>query len=206
MELTIKSTPVYDNIPIWETSLIGVDTTLERIIKAIELQGTVFENGRKRLAIGNNNNSEFSNLNFFNPDYILEVISTILEKDKTIGKLYPAYNRETYNYSLYNFLKQNIGVIYFGVKDSPGYKMEPHYDNRGIFGNIILNLQDNKDSTVFYNYNRVGNLETSSYEGPSEVNKGVFFLNSENTLHSVKNTSEEDRYILNIALVINSLT
>ena len=204
MELIIKNTPVYNSIPIWEVDLIDSESYSDTVIRAIELQGAVFENGRKRLAI-DSNSSDFSNIALFNPKYILELISKALNEDSTFSKLYPSYKKDIYNNSAYNFLKQNIGVIYFGVKDSPGYKMEPHHDNRGIFGNIIINLKDNIDSTVFYNYQRIGNLENSSYIGSNEADKGVFFLNSENTLHSVTNSSQTDRYVLNIALVINSL-
>lgn len=204
MVLSINSEPVSPNIPIWEVSVQDTQLNLDRLVENINNKGEKFTEGRFRYNVNFLDNSSNSN-SLYNPSYILNKITSTVTDNGNTKRLYPAYNNSKYNFSMKEYLTSKLGVIYFGVKDNPKFKMEPHFDNRGIFGNLIINLKDNTDGTSFYNYSLKGNLETKSYCGPTEKGKGVFFLNSEETLHSVENTSKEDRFVLNIAIVINSL-
>ena len=75
----------------------------------------------------------------------------------------------------------NHGVSF--IKDNAGFYMGVHTDNRLVVGNAIINLTDNADSTKFY-YS-VQEPHNIVYEAPKERGKGVFFLNNEETAHSI---------------------
>jgi hypothetical protein len=78
------------------------------------------------------------------------------------------------------------------VKDDHGLDMGPHLDNSFVIGNIILNLIDNKVGTKFYSHGT-----DKTFIAPKEKNKGIFFLNTPGSLHSIKNDSNQTRYTLN---------
>ena len=93
------------------------------------------------------------------------------------------------------------------IKDSSGFSMGPHIDNREIIGVLILNLHDNPKGTgtKFLNYPyEVGN-EDIWYESPTKKNTGVFFLNNWNTWHKIENSTDETRYIAINSLHISQL-
>lgn len=54
------------------------------------------------------------------------------------------------------------------LADNAGYKMQYHFDNRLIFGVLIINLIDNVNSTRFRN----------GYEGPVKKGTGIFIMNN----------------------------
>lgn len=54
------------------------------------------------------------------------------------------------------------------LADKAGYKMQYHFDNRLIFGVLIINLIDNVNSTKFKN----------GYEGPVKKGTGIFIMNN----------------------------
>ena len=78
------------------------------------------------------------------------------------------------------------------VKDDHGLDMGPHIDNSFVIGNMILNLIDNKVGTKFYSHGT-----DKTFVAPKEKNKGIFFLNTPGSLHSIKNDSHQTRYTLN---------
>jgi hypothetical protein len=75
----------------------------------------------------------------------------------------------------------NHGVSF--IKDNAGFHMGVHTDNRLVVGNAIINLTDNANATKFY-YS-VQEPHNVVYEAPKERGKGVFFLNNEETAHSI---------------------
>lgn len=91
------------------------------------------------------------------------------------------------------FPASNAGV------DRPGYRMHPHYDNRVIFGNIIVNLTDNDTSTVFHPP-FVHNDEL--FRAPLEKGKGIFFMNSEDTYHNIVHEGKLNRFTYNVSLIL----
>lgn len=85
------------------------------------------------------------------------------------------------------FIKGNISVTNQLILDTEYVKMSPHIDNRFAFGILILNLKDNTNSTAFYK--RYQEHGEPFYYAPTEFGKGIFFLNSENSTHSIHNTA-----------------
>ena len=75
-------------------------------------------------------------------------------------------------------------------KDVPGFKLWPHFDLRTHKGFIMINLIDNKNSTVFCNME-----EEYLCEASNKKNKGVFHvLHKGPIMHHVENNSNKNRY------------
>ena len=75
-------------------------------------------------------------------------------------------------------------------KDVPGFKLWPHFDLRTHKGFIMINLIDNKNSTVFCSME-----EEYLCEASNKKNKGVFHvLHKGPIMHHVENNSNKDRY------------
>ena len=75
-------------------------------------------------------------------------------------------------------------------KDVPGFKLWPHYDIRTHKAFIMINLIDNKNSTVFCNIK-----EEYLCEASNKKNKGVFHtLHKGPIMHQVENNSKKNRY------------
>jgi len=75
-------------------------------------------------------------------------------------------------------------------KDVPGFKLWPHYDIRTHKAFIMINLIDNKNSTVFCNIK-----EEYLCEASNKKNKGVFhILHKGPIMHQVENNSKKNRY------------
>jgi hypothetical protein len=83
----------------------------------------------------------------------------------------------------------NLETMVIMVRDLPTYSLPPHYDNNRVYGVIIINTTDNKNSTIFYNEN-----DEIIYINSSEKGKGIFFLNTSKTKHSYINDTNENRY------------
>tara|TARA_Y100000385_G_C12915663_1_gene560220 strand:+ start:198 stop:737 length:540 start_codon:yes stop_codon:yes gene_type:complete len=82
--------------------------------------------------------------------------------------------------------------------DKPGFSMPAHVDNRFVLGVLIINLQDNpmRSGTWFTD------LEWGS---PVKKGTGVFFLNNENTKHTINQPGPEDRFIMYQTLTLDNL-
>ena len=75
-------------------------------------------------------------------------------------------------------------------KDVPGFKLWPHFDLRTHKAFIMINLIDNKNSTVFCNIE-----EEYLCKASDKKNKGVFHvLHKGPIMHHVENNSNKDRY------------
>jgi hypothetical protein len=73
-------------------------------------------------------------------------------------------------------------------KDSAGFEMTPHLDNRNTKWALILNLEDNTCSTEFHI------KDEPSFSGPTKRGSGVFYFNHHELLHSIK--VDSTRYIV----------
>ena len=84
--------------------------------------------------------------------------------------------------------------------DKPGLNMGSHLDNRNMFGIMILNMIDNPEGTGT-EFSRTYNGEVL-YTSPTKKNSGVFFMNTHETWHAIKNMSTSNRYIFYIPIGI----
>ncbi len=77
------------------------------------------------------------------------------------------------------------------VKDRGGMTGEPflHVDHRNVFGACILNLSNNPSPTEFHFHGK------KIWDGPTQIGKGVIFMNTEHSVHGYLNRSNSDRYI-----------
>jgi hypothetical protein len=73
-------------------------------------------------------------------------------------------------------------------KDSAGFEMTPHLDNRNTKWALILNLEDNTCSTEFHI------KDEPSFSGPTKRGSGVFYFNHHELLHSIN--VDSTRYIV----------
>jgi hypothetical protein len=79
--------------------------------------------------------------------------------------------------------------FYFDIKkDSAGFEMTPHLDNRNTKWALILNLEDNTCSTEFHIKDK------PSFSGPTKRGSGVFYFNHHELLHSIN--VDSTRYIV----------
>ena len=77
-------------------------------------------------------------------------------------------------------------------KDVPGFKLWPHFDLRTHKAFIMINLVDNKNSTIFCDTD-----ENFFCEASNKKNKGVFHVlhkGKPQVMHWVENTSDKNRY------------
>jgi len=77
-------------------------------------------------------------------------------------------------------------------KDVPGFKLWPHFDLRTHKAFIMINLVDNKNSTIFCD-----TYENFLCEASNKKNKGVFHVlhkGKPQVMHWVENTSDTNRY------------
>ena len=65
------------------------------------------------------------------------------------------------------------------LSDKPNYIMTSHFDNRLIFGVLLINLIDNTDSTEFDN----------GYRAPTKKGTGIFMMNN-NDFHRIQVTTD----------------
>ena len=87
-------------------------------------------------------------------------------------------------------------------KDVPGFRMAPHLDNSFMIVNSIINLVDNDNSTTFHDYR---DHKRILFRAPKERNTGVIFLNTPGCLHSIENTSDKPRYMMNTSFFIKGI-
>jgi hypothetical protein len=86
--------------------------------------------------------------------------------------------------------------------DKPEWQMSMHLDNRNLFGVMILNLVDNPENTgtMFARYHNSDIVYTS----PTKKNSGIFFMNTSEMWHAIKNMSDSNRYIFYIPVGIGT--
>ena len=135
----------------------------------------------------------------FSDENLYKIIDEIYESNKYTFKRSWILNSNKYN-SMYDFIKKNTNIITHIFMDRPEMKFEPHFDNRFVFANFILNLDDNPVSTKFYDY---GNNSKLIYEAPKEKGMGIFFLNHESTYHSYNNDTNQNRYAMMSTITLN---
>ena len=75
-------------------------------------------------------------------------------------------------------------------KDVPGFKLVPHFDYKSHKAFIMINLIDNKNSTIFCDIK-----ENFLCKASNKKNKGVFhILHKGPIMHHIENNSKKDRY------------
>lgn len=93
------------------------------------------------------------------------------------------------------FMEEDINVIISFVKDSPKYKLIPHYDNQNILGIIMINLIDNHSSTIMYS-----KTNEQLYISSNKKGDGIYYLNDLKCKHGFYNDSEDYRYALMVSI------
>jgi len=117
------------------------------------------------------------------------IISNIIELDKPT---FNYFHKDPIEHYLNN-CKLYASLFY----DKPNFEMSPHIDNHSIIGQYIINLNHNSTGTKFYEFN----TKVHTIIGPSEKNKGVVFLNTALSAHTIDNITH-DRYILYISVLM----
>jgi hypothetical protein len=84
-------------------------------------------------------------------------------------------------------------------QDLPGFSMGRHLDNQSVIANVIVNLKDNNDGTIFHNYKSSHEV---LFQASGKKNTGIIFLNTPSSLHSVQNDVDQTRYILYTSLIL----
>jgi len=133
----------------------------------------------------------------FTYDNIVKMISSNDHTYKRFLRLYPFREK----YDLNSFCRHFFTVAATVVFDQNTYYMHRHVDNRLVFGNFIINLRDNDNSTKFYDGIRT---VESYYSAPTEKGKGVFFLNTEETVHNIIVESDKERSIMIVDLSVRT--
>lgn len=80
--------------------------------------------------------------------------------------------------AIQNFKWNDSGSVRI-LSDKPNYIMTSHFDNRLIFGVLLINLIDNVDSTEFEN----------GYKAPTKKGTGIFMMNN-NDFHRIQVTTD----------------
>jgi hypothetical protein len=92
-------------------------------------------------------------------------------------------------------IEEDTNVVVSFVKDSPKYKLIPHYDNNHILGIIMINLIDNTSSTIMYN-----SANEPLYTSSNKKGDGIFYKNDTQCKHGFYNDSEDHRYAIMISI------
>jgi len=93
------------------------------------------------------------------------------------------------------FIEEDTNIIVSFVKDSPKYKLIPHYDNKQILGIMMINLIDNPYSTIMYN-----SANETLYTSSNKKGDGIFYKNDIQCKHGFYNDSEDYRYAIMISI------
>ena len=138
-------------------------------------------------------------INSFSDENLYKIIDDLYESNKFWFGMSWILNLKKYG-SMYDFIKKNTNIITHIFMDRPEMKFAPHFDNRLVFANFIVNLDDNPISTKFYDYRNNSKL---IYEAPKEKGTGIFFLNNENSYHSYNNDTNQNRYAMMSTITLN---
>lgn len=207
--LKINPKPIISHLPLWSVEMTDLpegdffksDSLWENNDFKSESGGLYQEPTRLTYKKSQNADDEIKMSNLlerFNTQNVVDIVSNLFdENEELFYKEYP-YIKTKYK-SNKEFIEQFIITNAFAVKDKPTFSLVPHVDNRFMFGNIIFNLTNNKTSTKFHELNNDVIFEASQQKG-----HGIFFLNTDRTIHSYMNNTDEDRYavICNILLKV----
>lgn len=87
-------------------------------------------------------------------------------------------------------LKDNENVAFFDIKrDTAGFEMGPHLDNRNTKWTLIMNLKDNISSTIIH-------TSEGDIVSPNKKGSGVFYFNHEDMYHSIGPVQDDERLTL----------
>jgi len=220
-KLTINPKCIDYWFPIWEVE--SSDTPYSR--EFFELEGLWIDNslvdgkhtfyGKERKEFNTSFSQDFNEWldNFKRENNILEFIGNTLELPENEHHFYRLFPIENSGVRPLDFIKNKCSTHYRIMRDDPGYKMANHFDNRAVLGNFFINLTDNSGvSTHFINTFTTGNQNVIDpatnihYIGPTDKNKGIFFLNTSDTYHGISNPTENSRFIMNILVFFPELT
>lgn len=132
---------------------------------------------------------------------VIKELQELFNQDNdTFYRLYP-FDRNNYA-SFSSYLEKQLYVAPYLVRDITEYELSNHVDNRFTFGNIIINLVRNISTTSFYQ-----GIDSKDpwYTSSQDQGKGVLFINSERTIHNIKVSQTEPRYILMVKLLLSNL-
>jgi len=180
-----------------------IDFTDQDLLDAdtVEIEKSVLYQSDLRQYIEPHNGSKLDNFanNHLNANLFANVYDSLdPQGQKRITSYWPWQNFGFENIKQFTDKYFNHGVSF--IKDNPGFLMGVHTDNRVVVANAIINLTDNSNSTKFY-YS-VQEPHNVIYEGPKEKGKGVFFLNNEETAHSIFITEPRCVAMWNMSLTI----
>ncbi len=103
-------------------------------------------------------------------------------KDKILSFLDIDYIKE----KVPEYKEINIKIF----KDVPGFKLVPHFDYKSHKAFIMINLIDNKNSTIFCDIK-----ENFLCKASNKKNKGVFHILHKGLIkHHIENNSNKNRY------------
>jgi len=199
---------IWPSSPVWEVS-----TDIN--ISPQELNNLPWGSNRNNLEV--DNKRQVVDLKYLSENYkttSIHSIERLTSKESVISKLQELFDQDNEMfYNLYPFdrnryttfssyLEKQLYVASYLVKDGAEYELTNHVDNRFTFGNIIINLVKNENTTAFY---EGINTKTPWYTSSQDQGKGVLFINSERTVHNIKVSQTEPRYILMVKLLLTNL-
>ena len=193
MKIEFNKTKALEKHPIWEVDLVDFDySTLDNLEWKNDYNNLNESKTRSIIKL-----PEDSIVN----NHLLEELDDLFSEPSNLIKLYQNYPYDKEKYKLpSDYFKKYLGIGFSLIRDNTTFELVPHVDNRFVFGNILINLSDNIDSTFFYR-----NFQDKEviYKAPNKKGKGVFFINSEETFHSIEVTQIDTRYILFGQLFLN---
>jgi hypothetical protein len=197
--MTIKFTTAFTESPVveFEYSVGGLQSLFDDYQNwkpNLDLNGLGYDLLTKRLIKASDNlpGAEWSNFNAALENSKRDLVEKFLKIDTE--KRWPNIPTQI----------SNQLVIYKSlVADMPGYKMNPHIDNRSVYAAGYLNVFDNNPVTVLstqqnstFGFNRA-----EEYHAPGKKGIGAIWLNTDNSWHWV-NTVSQDRKIIMITFQI----
>lgn len=130
---------------------------------------------------------------YLNIDSLVKLINFNSGTVAQFNRLYPYRDYPT----LKEFLQSYTSIGGMICYDKKGFKLVKHVDNRLVMGSFVINIEDNEDSTEFW-YNG-----ECYHKSPTEMGKGVFFFNTEETLHSIEIKNQDLRKVVVANVSIN---
>lgn len=201
-------TEAWSDSPIWEVNT-GISMSLE------ELNKLPWQNGTNNLEVTTKRQIiDLKEIPETNKTPSIGLLEQLTSKETIINELqvlfdqnsdmfYKHYPFDTRKYGTFSgYLDKQLHITSYLVKDTTEYELANHVDNKFTFGNIIINLVENKDTTSFY---RDVDSKEPCYTSTQEQGKGVLFINTERTVHNIKVYQTEPRYILMVKLLLVNL-
>jgi hypothetical protein len=181
--IKIKQTPIIENTPAWELEI----TDLPERLFFVDLFKNELVNKKPDRTFYNGDNEVVKKiLTEFNYENLSPILNTVFDNNKEI------VNTDVFN--------DNIEIKTYIVRDDPKYNLIPHYDNNFIFGVAMINLTDNKSSTILYTKDNKINYVSEKIKG-----KGVLYLNNIETKHGFYNEDNDFRYAIMVSINLNKI-